>query len=46
MVMDLQNAQTAVKFRVGLLQISRTVPPRAVQGNLVLQHGCVPPSTN
>ena len=43
MVMDLQYVQAAANFRVGHLHTSCTVSPRAVQGNLVLQRGCVLP---
>ena len=46
MVTDLQHVQAGVNFRVGLLQTSRTVSSAAVRGNLVPQHGCVPPSRN
>lgn len=43
MVMDLQHVQAAANFRVGLLQTLCTVSPRAVQGNLMLQHSYVLP---
>lgn len=43
MAMDLQHVQAAENFRVGLLQTPRTMSPRAVQGNVVLQRGWVLP---